>query len=91
MIEIMGMGGDKKEITLPPSCLEPKDYKPGDDVEYTIKGKVVASHEMHGVTISLEDHDEEEDYDDMSDKEASDAMGRNMKKKMGKDKLEEYE
>lgn len=90
---MMGMGENKKTITLPPSCIDPSTVKIGQDVDYKIHGKVKGVDEMTGVTIELSEEGDEEDYDDYeADAKTSEKMGKKMKEKMKNSKaLEEYQ
>ena len=88
-MEIIDVGSEKKHtIVLPLSCVDPKDYKVGDDIEYKIHGKVKATDESYGTTVELDEGEHEEDMDEF---ESMDDEGQKKKIKKQMSNLEEYD
>lgn len=87
-MEIIDASQKKHIVTLPPSCIDPSEYKVGDSIEYKIKGKVKSTDEDYGVQVELEEHEEEPDMDDFEDMDDH-GQKKAIKKQMD-NKLEEY-
>lgn len=87
---ILETGEQKHTVNLPPTCVDPKEYKVGDSIEYKIKGKVKAVDEKFGTTVELSEGDEDEDMEEF---ESLDDEGQKKKIKKqfdSKNQLEEY-
>lgn len=89
-MEIIDTSERKHRVTLPPSCVDPSQYKVGDDIEYNIKGKVKSADEEYGVVVELNEGDEDIDMDDFESMD-DEGQKKKIKKQMdNKNKLEEY-
>ena len=89
-MEILETREIKHTVNLPPTCVDPKEYKVGDSIEYKIKGKVKAVDDKFGTTVELSEGDDEEDLEDFESMEPE-AQEKKVKKQFNsKNKLEEY-
>ena len=88
-MELISTSDKKHIISLPPSCVNPSEYKVGDEIEYNIKGTVKSTDKEFGVQVELSDNDEDPNMDEFEDMEPEEQE-KKIKKQMGKNKLEEY-
>lgn len=89
-MEIMDTSERKHTVVLPPSCVDPSEYKVGDSIKYNIQGKVKAVDENYGTTVELSQEGTEEDMDEFESMD-DEGQKKKIKKQMDKkSKLEEY-
>lgn len=89
-MDIVDTSEKKHTIVLPVSCIDPKEYKAGDDIKYLIKGKVKATDIEYGTTVELNEGDREENLDEFESLD-DEGQKKKIKKQMDdKNKLNDY-
>lgn len=90
-MEILDTSERKHTVTLPPTCVDPTEYKPGDNISYKISGKVKSSDADYGVVVELSEGDKEDDLEQFENDDPETQEKKIKKQMQGKNKLEEYQ
>lgn len=80
-MEIMNTSEKIHRVTLPPSCIDPKSVKVGQNISYKIHGKVKQADEEYGVVVEL-------DKEGKEDMDAFESMNDEGQKKKIKEQME---